>query len=85
MGEYFMAELRKLPHVTEVRGKGLLVGVVFDKDIAADIKHEAFDRRMLMSVVKPAVIRMVPPLIVTKEDIDKAVGIIKESIEAVYA
>lgn len=85
MGEYFMAELRKLPHVTEVRGMGLLVGVVFDKDIAADIKHEAFDRRMLMSVVKPAVIRMVPPLIVTKEDIDKAVGIIKESIEAVYA
>ncbi len=85
MGEYFMAELRKLPHVTEVRGKGLLVGVVFDKDIAADIKHEAFDRRMLMSVVKPAVIRMVPPLIVTKEDIDIAVGIIKECIEAVYA
>ena len=85
MGEYFMAELRKLPHVTEVRGKGLLVGVVFDKDIAADIKHEAFDRRMLMSVVKPAVIRMVPPLIITKEDIDKAVGIIKECIEAVYA
>ncbi len=85
MGEYFMAELRKLPHVTEVRGKGLLVGVVFDKDIAADIKHEAFDRRMLMSVVKPAVIRMVPPLIVTKEDIDKAVLIIKECIDAVYA
>ena len=85
MGEYFMAELRKLPHVIEVRGKGLLIGVVFDKDIAGDIKHEAFDRRMLMSVVQPAVIRMVPPLIVSKEDIDKAVGIIKECIESVYA
>ena len=84
MGDYFMAELRKLPHVIEVRGQGLLVGVVFDKAVAADIKHEAFDRRMLMSVVKPEVIRMVPPLIVTKEDVDKAVAIIKESIEAVY-
>ena len=85
MGEYFMTELSKLPHVIQVRGKGLLVGVVFDKDVAADIKHEAFDRRMLMSVVQPAVIRMVPPLIVSKEDIDKALDIIKECINAVYA
>ena len=29
MGEYFMKELEKLPHVKEVRGQGLLVGVEF--------------------------------------------------------
>ena len=82
VGNYFMEELRKLPRVIEVRGKGLLVGVVFDADIALDVKHEAFDRRLLMSVIKPNVIRMVPPLIASKEDCDKAVSIIKESVEA---
>ena len=80
MGAYFMSELRKLPHVTEVRGQGLLVGVVFDSDIAAAVKHDAFDRKLLMSVVKLDVIRMVPPLIVTKEDCDKAVSIIRDCL-----
>ena len=82
VGEYFMNELRKLPHVTEVRGLGMLVGVVFDADIALDVKHDAFDNRLLMSVVKPNVIRMVPPLIATKEDCDKAVTIIKNYLSS---
>ena len=55
---------------------GLLVGVVLDGDFAAEVKHDAFDRKLLMSVVKPNVIRMVPPLIVTKEEIDMACEII---------
>ena len=78
VGEYFMDELSKLDGVNNVRGMGLIVGVVFDKDIAMDVKHDAFDRKLLMSVVKPDVIRMVPPLIVTKEDCDKVVDIIKD-------
>ena len=59
---------------------GLLVGVEFDSDIAADVKHDAFDNKLLMSVVKPNTIRMVPPLIVTKEDCDKAFDLIKGSL-----
>ena len=78
LGEYFMDKLSKLDGVNNVRGMGLIVGVVFDKDIAMDVKHDAFDRKLLMSVVKPDVIRMVPPLIVTKEDCDKVVDIIKD-------
>ena len=78
VGEYFMDKLSKLDGVNNVRGMGLIVGVVFDKDIAMDVKHDAFDRKLLMSVVKPDVIRMVPPLIVTKEDCDKVVDIIKD-------
>ena len=76
MGSYFSDKLRKLPHVSEVRGMGLLVGLVLDGDFAAEVKHDAFDRKLLMSVVKPNVIRMVPPLIVTKEEIDMACEII---------
>ena len=81
VGEYFMDELSKLDGVNNVRGMGLIVGVVFDKDIAMDVKHDAFDRKLLMSVVKPDVIRMVPPLIVTKEDCDKVVEIIDDILK----
>ncbi len=81
VGEYFMDKLSMLEGVKNVRGMGLIVGVVFDKDIAMDVKHDAFDRKLLMSVVKPDVIRMVPPLIVTKEDCDKVVEIIDDILK----
>lgn len=81
VGEYFMDKLSMLEGVNNVRGMGLIVGVVFDKDIAMDVKHDAFDRKLLMSVVKPDVVRMVPPLIVTKKDCDKVVEIIDDILK----
>jgi acetylornithine/N-succinyldiaminopimelate aminotransferase len=82
VGAYFMEKLRKLPHVTEVRGEGLLVGVVFDIPKAADIKHGCLDRKLLVTAIGSNIVRMVPPLIATKEDCDKAAEIIKQSAEA---
>ena len=83
VGEYFRAELAKMPHVKEVRGLGQLNGVEFDSDIAAAVKHESADRHFLLTVVKPNVIRMVPPLIASEADCDQAVKILTESIKAV--
>ncbi len=82
MGEYFKAKLRTLPHVVDVRGKGLLVGVEFDETIkAVDVKHGCFDKKLLITAIGSSVIRMVPPLILTEEHCDKAFEIIKEVIE----
>ncbi len=82
MGDYFMDRLRQLPHVKEVRGKGLLIGVDFDLPIGLDIKHNCIDRKLLVTLIGKTIIRMIPPLILTKEDCDKAFGILKESVEA---
>lgn len=81
MGDYFMELLQKLPHVKEVRGKGLLVGVEFDCDIAFDVKHGCFDHNMLITAVSNRIIRMVPPLIIQEEDCQKAFEILKAVIE----
>lgn len=83
MGDYFMDELRKsLPHVKEVRGQGLLVGVEFDGSInAVDVKHTCFHKHLLITAIGSDVIRMIPPLIVKKEEIDEAVLIIKEAVQ----
>ncbi|MBQ9871529.1 MAG: aspartate aminotransferase family protein [Eubacterium sp.] len=83
VGSYFREQLWKLPHVTDVRGLGLLTGVEFDQDIAQHVKHEAFDKRMLMTAVRANVIRMVPPLIASKEDCDKALKILSEILSEV--
>lgn len=81
MGDYFSEKLKTLPHVKDVRHQGLLVGVEFDETVnSIDVKHECLHRKLLLTAIGEKVIRMVPPLIITKEDCDKAYEIIKKSV-----
>ena len=85
MGNYFMEKLSTLPHIKEVRGKGLLIGVEFDSDKAVEIKHRCLDKKLLLTAIGKRVIRTIPPLVLDKADIDKAFLILKESVEESYA
>ncbi len=80
VGNYFAEKLRNLPHVKDVRNAGLLVGVEFDFPGSIAIKHGCIDRKLLVTAIGDSIIRMVPPLIVTKEDCDKAFDILKEAV-----
>lgn len=80
VGTYFKELLAKLPDVKEVRGRGLMLGVEFNHDIATDVKYNAADEGLLITAVRPAVIRMVPPLNVTKEDCNQAFEILKSVV-----
>ena len=83
VGDYFASKLKKLPHVKEVRHQGLLVGVEFDDTIGGvDVKHGCLDRKLLITAIGAHIIRMIPPLIVTEEDCDKAVAIIEDTIKS---
>lgn len=86
MGEYFMSLLRTLPHIKEVRGQGLLVGVEFEDGISCvDVKHACFDRKLLITAIGSSIIRMIPPLIVTEKDCKKAFEIIEDAVHEVYS
>ena len=85
MGDYMKAGLAKLPHVVEVRGRGLLVGCEYDIPIAVDVKHGCLDRMALITAIGNKVNRMIPPLVVTKKQIDELIGIMRESIEEAAA
>ncbi len=83
IGAYFMEQLKTLPRVKEVRGQGLLVGVEFDDSISGvEVKHGCLDRHLLITAIGEHTIRMIPPLIITEADCDKAVAIIREAVEA---
>ena len=82
MGGYFSAKLATLPHVKEARHQGCLIGVEFDGfATSVEIKHKCLDKHLLVTAIGSSVIRMVPPLILTEADCDKAYAIIKEAVE----
>ncbi|MDE6024331.1 MAG: aspartate aminotransferase family protein [Lachnospiraceae bacterium] len=81
MGKVFMDMLRKLPCIGEVRGKGLMVGVEFEKDIATPVKYECAKEGLLITAVRPNVIRLVPPLNVTEEECKEAYEILDKVVK----
>ena len=80
VGAYFMEELKALPCVKEIRGRGLLIGVEFNKPIAFEVKHRAFENKLLITAVRDSIIRIAPPLIVKKEHCDEAVKLLIKSV-----
>lgn len=76
MGEYFLSRLREIrsPHIKEVRGKGLMIGVelVPEAGGARRFCEQLMKKGLLCKETHENVIRFAPPLIITREDIDWA-------------
>ncbi|MGN7169678.1 acetylornithine transaminase [Paenibacillus cellulositrophicus] len=83
MGEYLIQQLNEKvavhPFVNDVRGLGLLIGIEC-KEPVNDIVLEGQKRGLLFVTAGPNVIRLLPNLYITKEEIDQAVGMIAELI-----
>ncbi len=80
-GEHFMRQLRglqkKYPFIKEVRGKGLMVGAEMDregKSVVTDLMQKGF----LINCTNETVLRFIPPLIVTPEEIDRLIKVLDE-------
>ncbi|MFJ9343616.1 acetylornithine transaminase [Streptomyces sp. NPDC101733] len=86
-GERLRRGLEALHHplVREVRGAGLLLGVVLDEALAARVQRAAQDRGLLVNAVMPDVIRLAPPLIVTEEEVDTFLEGFREALSEVLA
>jgi acetylornithine/N-succinyldiaminopimelate aminotransferase len=82
MGKYFLSELEKLKaefsFISDVRGIGLLLGMEFKSDIAEKIVLACISRGLLINMLKPNLVRFMPPLIVEKNHIDRGIGILRE-------
>jgi ornithine--oxo-acid transaminase len=82
MGTYFMEQLAEIPspHVKEVRGKGLLIGVELKPEAGGARRFcEALQQKSILAKeTHEHVIRFAPPLIIDKETIDWALPAIRE-------
>ena len=76
---YLFAQLRKqldaLPGIVQIRGQGLLVGIECDGPVA-DVISELHRRGLLVVQAGPNVVRLLPNLLVTREEIDEAVTLL---------
>lgn len=82
--ERLIARLRamedRLPAVTEVRGRGLLLAVSLSGEVAGDVVAACRERGLLVNNVRPDRIRLMPALIVEDGEIDRACDILEEAI-----
>ncbi len=87
VGQYFKEKLEGLrtgyPVVTEVRGRGLLLAVEFNRDIGADLLKACLEKGLLVNRVRPNALRFMPPLIIGNAEVDEAVDILEQAIAAV--
>jgi acetylornithine/succinyldiaminopimelate/putrescine aminotransferase len=81
MGDYFLSQLeaiqKKYPFVKEVRGKGLILGMELNIDGSSIVK-EMLRKKILINCTMGNVLRFLPPLIVTQEEIDRVIKALEE-------
>lgn len=80
-GEYIRAELEKIGNVKEVRGKGMMIGIVTEKDNAKEMAAKCLDNGLLILTAKN-LLRLLPPLTITYDEINKGLSILKNTMEA---
>ncbi len=76
-GDYLRAKLLEIPEVEGVDGLGMMIGIRLKTKNAADVCKAAVDNGLLLLTAKTK-LRLLPPLNITKEEIDKGIEILKK-------
>ena len=88
VGDYLKAglarELSGLAGVTEVRGQGLMIGIELARP-CGELVTKALDAGLLINVTREKVIRLLPPLILSRQEADQIIGILVPLIKAFLA
>lgn len=83
------AELREavsgLPLVASTRGAGLLIGIVLERPVAADVASEAFRRGLVVNAPAPDVIRLAPAYTIGDDEIAEFLDLFGQALDAVAA
>ncbi len=80
-GDVICKRVSAMPHVKEVRGKGMMIGIVLDDGIAAkDVATACLENGLLILTAK-ALLRMLPPLTITDEELDRGLTILENTLK----
>ncbi len=86
VGRYFIEQLKALqhsePHITEVRGRGLMIGIVLDiphKGVRSKLIHE---QHVFTGCAGTNILRILPPLCLTKAEVDEFINRLKKVLES---
>jgi predicted acetylornithine/succinylornithine family transaminase len=76
-GAALAARLEGLPSVVEVRGAGLMLGVELDRAVS-EVQGRILERGVLVCSAGERVLRLTPPLTITDEELEQALGVLEE-------
>lgn len=79
VGSYLIDELEKLP-IKEIRGRGLMIGLEFDKPIKGIREKLLFEKKIFTGVTGTHVIRLLPPLCLNKQQADYFIKSLKDCL-----
>jgi len=80
-GDVIRERVSAMPHVKEVRGKGMMIGIVLDDGIAAkDVATACLEGGLLILTAK-TLLRMLPPLTITDEELDLGLTILENTLK----
>ena len=82
IGEYLINELKKLPKIIEVRGRGLMIGIELPEELSHIKKNLLFNHKIFTGEAKPNTIRLLPALNITKTEADTFLQALKTELEA---
>lgn len=90
MGRYLESQLEKLKTkfegvIIDVRGQGLLLAIQFHDTISARLVSICNDKGLLLNPVRPDAIRLMPPLVITKAEVDEAVSKLETGLTELLA
>ena len=84
LGDYFAEGLDKIDGITEVRGMGLMIGADLEEGVDANlVVAKGLDEGFLLNATGPSTLRFLPPLIVTRKEIDQLLEALPGMIDAV--
>ncbi|TXL66485.1 acetylornithine transaminase [Cerasibacillus terrae] len=81
LSEQLIENIQPLAYVKEIRQKGMMIGIACHAPVAP-IMQKMLDKGVFVLNAGESVIRLLPPLVVTKKEIDQVVGLLKETIES---
>jgi predicted acetylornithine/succinylornithine family transaminase len=73
LGELLRERVATLPHVVEVRGRGLMVGFDVDVDAPAVVRRALLERQLVANATGPATLRLLPPLVIGEAEVEDCV------------
>ena len=82
VGNYLMEELRKIPELKNIRGRGLMIGFDVPEELKDLRKNLLMNHHVFTGEAKPNVIRLLPSLALRKKDADEFLEAVKEEIGA---
>ncbi len=85
IGNYFMEKLNELKNkykiIKKVKGKGLMIGVELKQNKAKEITEKCLENGLIINNATDSTLRFLPPLIIKKKEVDKAIEILKGALK----